>query len=60
MPEKLDGIDAILEKYAGKEDKLFVALVKKYGPEPEDPYITAKYGFMERPIPSYAIKLWTA
>ena len=44
MPEKLDGIDAILEKYAGKEDKLFVALVKKYGPEPEDPYITAKYG----------------
>lgn len=38
MPEKLDGIDAILEKYAGKEEKLFVALVKKYGPEPEDPY----------------------
>ena len=27
-----------LEKYAGKEDKLFLALVKKYGPEPEDPY----------------------
>ena len=44
MPEKLDGIDAILEKYAGKEDKLFAALVKKYGPEPEDPYIAAKYG----------------
>lgn len=44
MPEKLDGIDAILEKYAGKEDKLFVALVKKYGPEPEDPYYVAKYG----------------
>jgi density-regulated protein DRP1 len=44
MPEKLDGIDAILDKYAGKEDKLFAALVKKYGPEPEDPYIIAKYG----------------
>jgi density-regulated protein DRP1 len=44
MPEKLDGIDAILDKYAGKEDKLFLALVKKYGPEPEDPYITSKYG----------------
>jgi len=38
MPEKVDGIPAILEKYAGKEQKLFVALVKKYGPEPEDPY----------------------
>lgn len=41
MPEKLDGIDAILEKYEGKEDKLFLALVKKYGPEPEDPYYAA-------------------
>lgn len=38
MPEKLDGIDAILTKYEGKEDKLFTALVKKYGPEPEDPF----------------------
>ncbi|KAL3816671.1 hypothetical protein ACHAXA_003861 [Cyclostephanos tholiformis] len=38
MPEKLDGIDTILEKYEGKEDKLFVALVRKYGPEPMDPY----------------------
>jgi len=41
MPEKLEGIDAILEKYEGKEDKLFVALVKKYGPEPEDPFYAA-------------------
>lgn len=38
QPDKLDGISTILEKYAGKEDKLFAALVKKYGPEPEDPY----------------------
>jgi len=38
QPDKLDGIAAILEKYAGKEEKLFVALVRKYGPEPEDPY----------------------
>ena len=35
---------ALLEKYAGKEEKLFEALVKKYGPEPEDPYYVAKYG----------------
>mmetsp|Transcript_24767 Transcript_24767/g.42394 ORF Transcript_24767/g.42394 Transcript_24767/m.42394 type:complete len:268 (-) Transcript_24767:254-1057(-) len=41
QPDKLDGIESILEKYAGKEDKLFKALVKKYGPEPEDPYYAA-------------------
>lgn len=44
MPEKLDSIPALLEKYEGKEDKLFTALVKKYGPEPEDPYYVSKYG----------------
>ena len=38
QPEKVDGVGAILEKYAGKEEKLFMALVKKYGPEPEDPF----------------------
>jgi len=38
VPEKIDSIPSLLEKYAGKEDKLFQALVKKYGPEPEDPY----------------------
>lgn len=37
-PDKVDGVDAMLEKYAGKEDKLFAALVKKYGEEPEDPF----------------------
>ena len=37
---KLDSIPGLLEKYAGKEDKLFVALTKKYGPEPHDPYYT--------------------
>mmetsp|Transcript_17437 Transcript_17437/g.24620 ORF Transcript_17437/g.24620 Transcript_17437/m.24620 type:complete len:280 (+) Transcript_17437:38-877(+) len=38
QPDKLDGVSAILDKYAGKESKLFQALVKKYGPEPDDPY----------------------
>ena len=38
QPDKLDGIDSILTKYSGKEDKLFMALVKKYGEEPCDPY----------------------
>jgi len=38
QPDKVDSVPAMLEKYAGKEDKLFLALVKKYGPEPEDPY----------------------
>jgi density-regulated protein DRP1 len=41
MPEKVDGVAALLEKYAGKEEKLFEALVKKYGPEPEDPFFNA-------------------
>jgi density-regulated protein DRP1 len=39
--DKLDSVPGMVEKYAGKEDKLFVALVKKYGPEPEDPYYAA-------------------
>ena len=34
----MDAVPALLEKYAGKEEKLFTALVNKYGPEPEDPY----------------------
>lgn len=38
QPDKVDSVPSLLEKYAGKEDKLFVALTKKYGPEPEDPY----------------------
>src|SRR6056300_1645159 len=38
QPDKLNGIDSILTKYSGKEDKLFMALVKKYGEEPCDPY----------------------
>jgi len=33
--EKLPAVDQILQQYAGKENELFVALVKKYGPEPE-------------------------
>ena len=32
---KLNDVPALLAKYAGKEDKLLRALVKKYGPEPE-------------------------
>mmetsp|Transcript_24727 Transcript_24727/g.36256 ORF Transcript_24727/g.36256 Transcript_24727/m.36256 type:complete len:265 (+) Transcript_24727:33-827(+) len=38
MPEKLDNVPALLVKYEGKEEKLFTALVKKYGDEPDDPY----------------------
>jgi len=34
MPEKLDSIPSILVKYEGKEEALFAALTKKYGPEP--------------------------
>jgi len=38
QPDKVSDVPSLLEKYAGKEEKLFVALTKKYGPEPEDPY----------------------
>lgn len=38
QPDKIDSVPGLLEKYEGKEDKLFVALTKKYGPEPHDPY----------------------
>jgi density-regulated protein len=37
-PGKMDNIPGLLVKYAGKEENLFVALVKKYGPEPDDPF----------------------
>ena len=40
VPEKVDSVPALLEKYAGKEENLFNALAKKYGPEPNDPYFT--------------------
>mmetsp|Transcript_32975 Transcript_32975/g.72729 ORF Transcript_32975/g.72729 Transcript_32975/m.72729 type:complete len:281 (+) Transcript_32975:82-924(+) len=43
QPDKVGDVPKLLEKYDGKYDKLFTALVKKYGPEPEDPYITANY-----------------
>ena len=40
VPEKVESVPTLLEKYAGKEENLFNALVKKYGPEPNDPYYT--------------------
>jgi hypothetical protein len=33
-PSKVSEVDNLLAKYKGKEDGLFKALVKKYGPEP--------------------------
>ena len=36
-PEKLLEVDDILKRYSGREEELFAALVKKYGPEPIDP-----------------------
>jgi density-regulated protein DRP1 len=39
VPEKTSrDVSTLLDKYAGKEDKLFIALVKKYGAEPLDPF----------------------
>ena len=36
-PEKLLEVDDILKRYSGREEELFAALVKKYGPEPTGP-----------------------
>jgi hypothetical protein len=36
-PEKLLEVDDILKRYSGREEELFAALVKKYGPEPIGP-----------------------
>jgi preprotein translocase subunit Sec61beta len=33
-PEKVGMVDATLEKFAGREEEMFAALVHKYGPEP--------------------------
>ena len=38
VPDKIADVPSLLQKYEGKEDKLFLALCKKYGPEPLDPY----------------------
>nr|CCA26978.1 conserved hypothetical protein [Albugo laibachii Nc14] len=35
-PEKVKEVDEVLSKYKGKENQLFNALVRKYGPEPGD------------------------
>uniref|UniRef100_A0A7S1BFS6 SUI1 domain-containing protein n=1 Tax=Corethron hystrix TaxID=216773 RepID=A0A7S1BFS6_9STRA len=42
-PSKVGNVSNLLQKYAGKEDQLFTALVKKYGDEPTDPYYDHKY-----------------
>jgi hypothetical protein len=36
-PEKLIEVEDILKMYSGREEELFTALVKKYGPEPVGP-----------------------
>jgi hypothetical protein len=35
-PEKMSNLEKILQAYSGKEETLFLELVKKYGPEPAD------------------------
>jgi density-regulated protein DRP1 len=46
VPEKVSDVSKLLSKYAGKEEKLFTALSSKYGPEPVDPYLAAKWGIV--------------
>ena len=37
MPNKRHRVDEVLKEYIGREEDLFTALVKKYGPEPSAP-----------------------
>jgi density-regulated protein DRP1 len=48
--EKVSDVPKLLEKYSGKEEKLFTALTSKYGPEPVDPYLAAKWGIGEADV----------
>jgi hypothetical protein len=41
-PSKLTQIDQTLRAYEGREEDMFDALVKKYGPEPRSPEISSK------------------
>ena len=47
MPSKTSDVPKLLVKYSGKEDALFAALTKKYGDEPLDPFLAAKWGITE-------------
>ncbi|GMH73544.1 hypothetical protein TrLO_g10612 [Triparma laevis f. longispina] len=46
-PTKVSSVPTLLTKYEGKEEALFTALTKKYGDEPIDPYLKAKYGITD-------------
>ncbi|CUI15366.1 Hypothetical protein, putative [Bodo saltans] len=52
-PDKIDSLDATLQKYAGKEEAMFASLVKKYGPEPaaNDPAVIAASQQQQQPPP---------
>ena len=47
-PEKLLEVDDILKRYSGREEELFAALVKKYGPEPVGPNYKSRNGKHKR------------
>jgi len=47
-PEKLLEVDDILKMYSGREEELFAALVKKYGPEPVGPYYKSRNNSVRR------------
>jgi hypothetical protein len=54
-PEKVAGCDQMLEKYRGKEEEMFRALVTKFGPEPQNlsPSAPQVQSFRERVVAFY-------
>ena len=47
-PEKLLQVDDTLKRYSGREEELFAALVKKYGPEPAGPNYKSRNNSVRR------------
>jgi hypothetical protein len=47
-PEKLLEVEDILKMYSGREEELFTALVKKYGPEPVGPNYKSRNNSVRR------------
>lgn len=53
-PDKLHEIDGVLERFRGRETKLFSSLVKKYGPEPKEGETVAVQEEKQTPPPAPA------
>ncbi|KEG15425.1 hypothetical protein DQ04_00081240 [Trypanosoma grayi] len=56
-PEKVESVERVLAKYAGREEELFEALVRKYGPELEYDGVDEENVEQDSVISSYRTRL---